>query len=76
VLHPTAIQATAFQHGFLLGDWYQHIIEPAGSVSVSGYTTGTCPRTEEYAQQMVNLPTHHEISPEEAQQLAQLIRTL
>jgi dTDP-4-amino-4,6-dideoxygalactose transaminase len=56
--HPDVFVAFAKKRGILLGRWYSHIIDPAGSsYEKAGYRLGSCPNAERYATQAVNLPT-------------------
>jgi len=44
--------------GVLLGNWYHHIIDPAGvDLAAVGYQLGSCPQAETAARQILNLPT-------------------
>ncbi|MEK7543812.1 MAG: aminotransferase class I/II-fold pyridoxal phosphate-dependent enzyme [Patescibacteria group bacterium] len=62
----------AKQQGVLLGNWYQHVIDPKGvDLSLIGYSQGSCPRAEDAAQRIINLPTL--ISQHDAQQIISLI---
>lgn len=58
---------TAKKQGVLLGNWYHHVVDP-GPV---GYTTGSCPRAEEVAKHIINLPTR--ISPKDAKRVMSVI---
>ena len=44
--------------GILLGNWYHHVIDPAGVDLIRvGYKRGWCPKAEYAAAQTINLPT-------------------
>ena len=59
----------------LLGDWYKNIIDPAGTdLEKIGYEKQSCPNAEFAARSSVNLPTHINISVNDAKQVIQYIR--
>lgn len=61
----------AKHHGILLGNWYHNVIDPIGiDYHAIGYMVGSCPRAEEAAAHIVNLPTL--VSDEEANRVANL----
>jgi len=60
---PEKIIAKAKKQGILLGNWYHHVVDP---VAV-GYKTGSCPKAEEAAKRIINLPTR--ISTRDAKQV-------
>lgn len=48
----------AKHHGILLGNWYHNVIDPLGvDFRAIGYVAGSCPRAEEAAIHIINLPT-------------------
>ncbi len=48
----------AKRSGVLLGNWYHHVIDPIGvDLGKIGYTAGSCPRAEDAAARIINLPT-------------------
>lgn len=52
------VMRRAKKKGILLGNWYQHVIDPKSvDLGVIGYVGGSCPKAEQYAQHIVNLPT-------------------
>jgi dTDP-4-amino-4,6-dideoxygalactose transaminase len=51
--HPKEIIEKAKKHGILLGNWYHNVIDPVPY----GYIKGTCPRAEDAAAHVINLPT-------------------
>jgi selenocysteine lyase/cysteine desulfurase len=53
VENPTRVIANAKKQGILLGNWYHNVIDPGGY----GYTPGDCPKAEEAAKHIINLPT-------------------
>ncbi|MEK7141107.1 MAG: aminotransferase class I/II-fold pyridoxal phosphate-dependent enzyme [Patescibacteria group bacterium] len=53
-----AVIRRAKQHGILLGNWYNHVIDPAMvDMETLGYERGSCPNAETFALRIVNLPT-------------------
>lgn len=58
----------AKHHGILLGNWYHNVIDPFGvDFRAIGYVVGSCPRAEEAAAHIINLPTL--ITKKEAQRV-------
>ncbi len=53
--------------------WYDAAISPANYLPLTNYQPGECPKAETTAGQIMNLPTHANISPAQADQLADLI---
>lgn len=61
---PGLLGQRARNRGILLGNWYHNVIDPSGvDFARIGYTEGSCPRAEEAARHIINLPTR--ISDEE-----------
>jgi dTDP-4-amino-4,6-dideoxygalactose transaminase len=60
--------AVAKQHHILLGNWYHNVVDP------TGYIYGLCPKAEELAKKIVNLPTR--ISLKQAEIIILVLRTL
>ena len=67
VENPTLVIAQAKKQEILLGNWYHNVIDPGGY----GYTPGDCPKAEEIAKHIINLPTR--ISVKDAQKVLQVI---
>lgn len=61
--NPAKTISRAKKQGILLGNWYHNVVDP---VTV-GYKTGSCPKAEEVAKHIINLPTR--ISPEDAKRV-------
>lgn len=58
VNNPQALMKYARSLGILLGNWYHNVIDPKGvSYSAISYKLGSCPKAEQYAREVVNLPT-------------------
>lgn len=59
VENPEAVIKRAKENGILLGNWYHHVIDPAGvDYGAIGYQVGSCPKAEEAARRIINLPTN------------------
>lgn len=55
---PTLVLAKARKQGILLGNWYHNVIDPSGvDFARVGYKKGSCPRAEDAAKHIINLPT-------------------
>lgn len=68
---PRAVRAFSQKRGFILGDWYANVLDPAGTdMRAMGYEAGSCPRAEEASAHIVNLPTHILLSTKKARHLA------
>ena len=68
VEHPAIVIANAKNQGILLGNWYHNVIDPLGTdFARIGYEKGSCPKAEEAAAHMINLPTR--ISVKDAQKV-------
>lgn len=58
-----------------LGDWYTQPIDPKEvDMEVVGYKKGLCPKAEAVCQEIVNLPTHINLSLDQAYQIVNLIK--
>ncbi len=70
--NPERVLAQAKKQGILLGKWYHNIIDPTGvDLTRVGYRKSSCPRAEEVAKHIINLPTR--ISPGEAKRVIEVI---
>lgn len=59
VKHRDALLLDAREHQMLLGDWYDAPLVPkSADFSAFGYVAGSCPRAEESAKRIINLPTY------------------
>jgi len=54
----------------VLGTWFTSVLEEAESPEVAGYEPGSCPRAEQAAQHLINLPTHPRVSERDVRILA------
>lgn len=72
---PEQLRLKAKKRGILLGNWYHNVIDPTGVIFEKvGYTPGSCPRSEEAAKHLLNLPTR--ITARESSQILVLFRTI
>src|SRR2546425_12239067 len=65
---PKVIRALA-PHA-VLGTWFTSVLEEAESPEVAGYEPGSCPRAEQAAQHLINLPTHPRVNERDGRILA------
>jgi len=65
---PTVIRALASRA--VLGTWFTSVLEEAESPEVAGYEAGSCPRAEQVAQHLINLPTHRRVTERDARVLS------
>jgi len=60
----------AWQENILIGDWYTSPIAPHDTkLDKIGYEMGSCPKAEELSKITLNLPTHINISKEDARKI-------
>ena len=52
------------------GVWFTSVLGESESPSFGGYRMGSCPTAEAAARDLVNLPTHPRVSPEDAERIA------
>ena len=65
----------AWQKNLLLGDWYTSPIAPKDTkLEKMGYKIGDCPNAEKLAEQTLNLPTHINISLNDAQKIIDFLK--
>lgn len=77
ILHPKAkaIIKEAKKSRILLGDWYRGTIAPTGTdFEKIGYVEGNCPRAESAASESINLPTHINMSIEDAENIVAVFK--
>ncbi len=78
IKHPQAhdIIKKAWQNNLLIGDWYTTPIAPHDTkMEKMQYVPGSCPVAEKLAKITLNLPTHINISKEEAKKVIEFIKT-
>jgi len=77
VKHPQAhkIIRQAWQKNLLIGDWYTNPIAPHDTkLDKMGYSFGSCPKAEALSKITLNLPTHINVSKEEAQKIIDFLK--
>ncbi len=77
VRHPNAHQiiGQAWERNLLIGDWYDKVIAPHDTnLSKIHYQEGSCPVAEKLAGETLNLPTHINISLEEAGKIVSFLK--
>ncbi len=57
----------------VLGTWFTSVLEEAVDPRFGGYLPGTCPRAEDAARHLVNLPTHARVDERDAAEIADRI---
>lgn len=61
---------TAKQHNIILGNWFPQVVGPENiNLNKINYQIGSCPVAEEVSAKCVNLPTHHNISKQQADKI-------
>jgi dTDP-4-amino-4,6-dideoxygalactose transaminase len=60
----------ALTRSAVLGTWFTSVLEEAESPSCGEYEVGSCPRAEQVARHLVNLPTHLRVTEEDVRTLA------
>ena len=77
VTHPKAheiIYEAWHKENILLGDWYTSVIAPDDTkLNEMKYKTGACPNAEKLSKITLNLPTHINISIEDAKRITNLL---
>ncbi len=54
----------------VLGTWFTSVLEEAVDHGCGGYRLGSCPRAEDAARHLVNLPTHGRVTERDAEERA------
>ena len=63
------------QQNMLLGDWYRSPIDPFDTkLEEMKYIPGSCPNAERLAKVTLNLPTHINISMEDARRIVNFLK--
>jgi dTDP-4-amino-4,6-dideoxygalactose transaminase len=58
------------------GTWFTSVQEEAVRPTINGYAAGSCPRAETAARELINLPTHQRVTPDDARALAKVVARL
>jgi len=77
IKHPKAheIIREAWKRNILIGDWYDKVIAPHDTkLDKMEYKIGSCPRAEKLAKETFNLPTHINISKQDAEKIIQFLK--
>jgi len=77
IKHPKAheIIKKAWQKNILIGDWYTTPIAPHDTKPFKmQYLPGSCPKAEKLAKETLNLPTHINISKDDAQKIVDFLK--
>jgi dTDP-4-amino-4,6-dideoxygalactose transaminase len=62
------------RHNIYIGDtWYDAPIAPKRYLPQTSYQPGQCPRAEQLASEIINLPTHRHVSEAQAQYIAERV---
>jgi dTDP-4-amino-4,6-dideoxygalactose transaminase len=61
----------AMSSRLVLGTWFTSVLEEAIDPRYGAYAAGSCPRAEEAARHLVNLPTHPRVSLRDADDIAE-----
>lgn len=64
----------AKRKGILLGNWYKGVVMPVKDLSIVGYKRRSCPRAEEYAKTVVNLPTYFVLTRSQARKVVKIFK--
>lgn len=78
IKHPKAheIIKTAWRKNILIGDWYDSVIAPSDTkLDKVGYINGSCKKAEKLAKETFNLPTHINISKNDARKIVNFLKT-
>jgi len=78
VKHPVAhrIVEKAWANNLLIGDWYTTAIAPYDTkMEKMEYVSGSCPVAEKLAKITLNLPTHINISKQDAQKIVDFLKS-
>lgn len=57
----------------VLGQWFNSVLEEAESPAYAGYVAGSCPRAEDAARHLVNIPTHPRVTLGDARRIAEAL---
>jgi len=77
IKHPDISQIIkqAWRKNILIGDWYTSPVAPADTdLNKMKYKTGSCPATEKLSKEILNLPTHINITLKEAKKIIDFLK--
>lgn len=55
----------------VLGTWFTSVLEEAITPEAGGYVAGSCPRAEDAARHLVNLPTHSRVEADDIDEIVE-----
>lgn len=65
----------AWRNNLLIGDWYDKVIAPHDTkLEKMQYVLGNCPKAEKLVRATLNLPTHINISKEQARKIVEFLK--
>jgi len=65
-----AIAVQKLKSHAVIGKWFTSVLEEAAREADAGYEQNSCPRAEEAARHLINLPTHPRVTLHDARRLA------
>jgi len=76
VSHNKSVLKNARAHQLLLGDWYTSPVSPLSLAEkkITGYQSGSCPIAEKAAREVINLPTHINITQQDVDRIVIAVR--
>lgn len=75
VENPEKLRMQAKREGILIGNWYHAVIDPIGVYwDTIGYIKGSCPKAEDAAGHIINLPTR--VNKTQARKIVALLGTI
>jgi perosamine synthetase len=57
----------------VVGTWFTSVLEEALDPEVGDYVAGSCPRAEEAARHLINLPTHGRVSSRDVAEISEML---
>lgn len=75
VKNPQEVLTKLRENGYICGRWYNTIVFPVKwpNLSCIGYNMGMCINAENYAKEIINLPTSIDVSSEDALKICKII---
>ncbi len=68
------LQFLQTQQIYLTDRWYKAPVDCGSHQCQTSYQAGSCPKAEQLAKKIINLPTHRQIKPAKAQQITKLLK--
>jgi len=63
----------ALESRLVVGTWFTSVLEEALDPAVGAYVAGSCPRAEEAARHLINLPTHGRVSSRDVAEISEVL---